>query len=692
MGRSARSLYSVVRRVAVLWAVEVGALWAMARGLPGLWLEGWGAAVLGVAAVGFLNALLRPVLLYLTLPFTVLSFGVLTLAINAVVVSLAAFLVPGLHISNFATGIVVALGLSVVNTLSASLLAFNDEDSVYRNIARRIARRTHAMPADVPPGILFIELDGLAYETLARATRDGYVPTLASWVRNGSHRVARWDCGVPSQTSSSQAGILFGNNFDIPGFRWYEKSTGHMVVSNEPSDAARIEQRVSRGAGLLRLDGLSVCNMFTGDAEKSVATISTFSSPARQVRKTSSLYFSYYVNPYNFTRALVLMVREIAIERWEALRQKARNVRPRVSRGGSFPLLRAMSTVAQRELGTYTLMREMFAGVPSAYITYVGYDVVAHHAGPERPDALRILRDLDRRVAILERAARDSPRPYHLVILSDHGQTNSIPFRQRHGRTFDQVVRSLVGETRTVRASTLDTEGWGHVNALLTEAIYHDRPAGRAARSLLRRRTREGYVELGNRKREGPKGDVVVCSSGNLGLIYFTDVPDRLTLEAIAVDHPGLIEGLVAHDGVGFVMVRSGLHGAVAMGRDGLHFLREGRIEGTDPLADYGVHAASQLLRLDAFPHCGDVVVNGRYHASVDQVESFEEMVGAHGGLGGAQTHGFLMYPSRWAVPQEEIANPEGLYQLFVRWRDALAGGEDPSGARVDAVRSMPYS
>ncbi|HXV13379.1 MAG TPA: phage holin family protein [Candidatus Krumholzibacteria bacterium] len=688
MGRSARSLYSVVRRVAALWAVEVGALWAMARVLPGLSLEGWSAAVIGVAVIALLNALVRPLLLYLTLPFTVLSFGLLTLAINAVIVSIAALVVPGLHIAEFATGVVVALGLSVVNTVAASLLAFNDEDSVYRNIARRIARHRHPMPEGVAPGIVFVEIDGLAFEALARATGDGHLPTLASWIRSGSHRVLRWDCGVPSQTSSSQAGILFGNNFDIPGFRWYEKSTGKLVVSNDPSDAAHIEQRVSRGAGLLRLGGLSVCNMFTGDAEKNVAIISTFSSPARQVRKTSSLYFSFYVNPYNFTRALVLMLREIVIERWEAFRQHARDLQPRVSRGGSYPLLRAMSTVAQRELGTYTLMREMFAGVPSAYITYVGYDVVAHHAGPERPDALRILHDLDRQVAILERAARDGPRPYRFVVLSDHGQTASIPFRQRHGTTIDQLVQSLVSKTRRVRASTLDTEGWGHVNALLSEAISHDRLSGRAARRILRARTRGGYVELGNRrKREASHGDVVVCSSGNLGLVYFDELADRLTLEALVADHPGLIEGLIAHEGIGFVMVRSHLHGPVAMGRGGVHYLREHRVDGSDPLADYGPHAASQLMRLDGFPHCGDVVVNGRYHPSIDQVESFEEMVGAHGGLGGAQTHGFLLYPSQWAVPEEEIANAEDVYQLFVRWRDTLASGADPSAARVDALQ-----
>jgi uncharacterized membrane protein YvlD (DUF360 family) len=660
--------------------------------LPGLSLEGWGAAVLGVGVIGLLNALVRPVLLFLTLPFTVLSFGFLTLVINAVVVTLAALAVPGLHISNPFSGFVVALGLSVVNTVTAWVFAFNEEDSVYRNIARRIARRSHPMPTNAPPGLVFIEVDGLAFETLARAAREGYLPTLAGWLRKGTHRALQWDCGIPSQTSFSQAGILFGNNFDIPGFRWYDKATGHIVVSNVPSDAAHIEQRVSRGAGLLRHDGISVCNMFTGDAEKSVATISTFASPARQVRKSSTLYFSFYVNPYNFTRALVLMLREIVIERWESFRQRAGQVQPFVPRGGSFPLLRAMSTVAQGELGTYTLMHEMFAGVPTAYITYVGYDVVAHHAGPERVDALRILRDIDRRVAILQRAAQDAPRPYHFVVLSDHGQTASIPFRHRHGKTLAQVVQSLVSESRTVRASTLDTEGWGHVNSLLSEAIRHDRLTGRAARRLLRRRTRAGYVELGDKKREAEEGDVVVCASGNLGHIYFADFPDRMTLEIVVIDHPGLIEGLVEHEGIGFVLVRSAVHGTVVMNRTGVHYLREQRVEGTDPLAEYGPHARAQLLRLDAFPHCGDVVVNGRFRADINEVESFEECVGAHGGLGGAQTHGFVMHPSAWPVPREEIGNAEDLYQLFVRWRDSLAARDQRVSTRVDGPPSMPYS
>jgi uncharacterized membrane protein YvlD (DUF360 family) len=395
MGRRS-SVYPLARRVAVLWAVEVAALWALARVVPGLSLEGWRAATVSVAVIGLANALVRPILLFLTLPFTVLSFGFLTLGLNALILWLAALVVPGLHVASFWAGFVTALGLAAVNLAAADLLAFHERTrstgtsfGAWYN-GRFRCRRT-------APGLLFVEFDGLSAGTLERAMQTGYLPTLARWVATGSHRVVRWDCGVPSQTSSVQAGILLGNNFDIPAFRWFEKTTGKMVVSNDPADANRIEQRVSRGAGLLRDNGISVCNMFTGDARRSVATISTLSTPVHEVRETSSIYFTFFVNPYNFTRALAFMAWELVVERWESSRQSLRGVRPRVSRGGGFPLLRAASTIFQRDLGTYTLMSEMFAGVPIAYMTFVGYDVVAHHAGPDRADALRILRHLDRR-------------------------------------------------------------------------------------------------------------------------------------------------------------------------------------------------------------------------------------------------------------------------------------------------------
>jgi hypothetical protein len=292
---------------------------------------------------------------------------------------------------------------------------------------------------------------------------------------------------------------------------------------------------------------------------------------------------------------------------------------------------------------------------------------------------MRILRSIDRRVALLVRCAVEAPRAYHFVFLSDHGQNPSIPFRQRHGKGIETVVRELISGEGAVRAPVVRTEGWAHFRSLLSEALAHDRLSARAANRLLRARQRALVAEPG-----AESGDVVVCASGSLGHIYFTGEPRRLELVDLATGHPGLIEGLVAHPGIGFVMIRSALHGPVVTGRAGVHYLRDQRVEGDDPLADYGRRARKHLLRLDQFPHCGDIVLMGRYDSESHEVETFEELVGAHGGLGGAQCAPFLIAPKEWALPSDLIDSPEELHQIFVRWRDALAHGREPP-ARVDA-------
>ncbi len=670
--------FVIAGRVLVLWTVEVVVLWLLSLALPDLIMPDWRTGVFAVAFIGVLNALFRPLLLLLTLPFTVLSLGFLTLVINTVSVHLAAVVLPGMD-STFGTSFVAALVLAMANSMASTTFAFHEEDSVYRYIMRRVARPFRGPVKPSTPGLIFIEIDGLARPTLEKALRTGYMPALRGLLRTGSHHLVDWDCALPSQTSSVQAGILFGNNFDIPGFRWFDKAAGRHVSSGEPADVLRMEQRVSRGTGLLREGGVSICNMFAGDADRCVATLSRL-NPGDHVRKSSSVYFPYFVYPYNFTRTLMLILAELVIERWQGWQQRFRNDFPRVSRGGSFPLLRAAATVFQRELGTYALMSEMFAGVPIAYITYAGYDVVAHHAGPGRTDAMRILRSVDRRIALLLRCAAEAPRAYHFVFLSDHGHTPSIPFRQRHGRGIETVVRELVRGESTVRTPVARTEGWAHLRALLSEALAYDRLTVRAAHHLLRARARRLAVDSGTES-----ADVIVCASGNLGHIYFTSEPHRLQLGDLATGHPGFIEGLVAHPGIGFVMVRSLLHGPVVMGREGVHYLRDNRVEGDDPLLDYGVNARKHLLRLDEFPRSGDVIIMGRYDSASAEVETFEELVGAHGGLGGAQCSAFMVAPIHWPLPPDGVDSPEVLHQVFTRWRDSLARGREPA-ARVDVA------
>ena len=107
-------------------------------------------------------------------------------------------------------------------------------------VVRRIARRQGGAISTDVPGIIFLEIDGLALPVLRRAMRDGNAPTMARWLAEDTHRLLEWEPDLSSQTGASQAGILLGSNHDIPAFRWVEKETGTMVTCSAPVARNRV--------------------------------------------------------------------------------------------------------------------------------------------------------------------------------------------------------------------------------------------------------------------------------------------------------------------------------------------------------------------------------------------------------------------------------------------------------------------
>lgn len=659
-------------RVAVILGVEAIGLWAMGQALPGLRVRDWGTAIAAIGIIAALNAIIRPILLYLAISLTVLSFGLFTFLLNAALLLATAYLLPGLEVGGVGPALVAAVGLSLLNTLFTAVLAIDDEDSYFRNVVLRFARRSAGVTPTDRPGVVIIQIDGLALPVLRRAVQTGQMPHVGRWLRGGSHRLIGWDCGLPSQTSASQAGILHGTNHDIPAFRWYEKEAGRLRVSNHPEDAALIEERVSGPADLLRDGGSSIGNLVSGGAPHAVLMTSTLVELGSGIRRRSKDFYLFLVNPYAVTRLVVMMVREMLVELNEARRQRRRGVEPRVERGGAFPVLRAVACVALRDLAASLVMEEMYRGVPITFADLVGYDEIAHHAGPERLEALGSLEAIDRQIELLERAAVDAPRPYRFVILSDHGQSQGATFRQRYGMTLEAFVGSLVAGEPSVRAATESLEGWGHLNGFLSELVAGRGMTARAARRSLRHRMRGAVVELGPARHVPEPAELVVCASGNLGLIYLAARPGRLTLEEIAALHPGLVEGLVAHPGIGFALVRSGPEGALVLGRAGIRYLADDRVEGVDPLDRFDPGAADHLRRLDTFPHVGDIVVNSLYEPATEEVAAFEELVGSHGGLGGPQTRPFLLVPAGWAAGDGPIVGAPAVNAQLRRWIAAL--------------------
>jgi uncharacterized membrane protein YvlD (DUF360 family) len=654
-------------RLAVAWLASAAALLLAAGIVPGAEVRGFGGAVVVAAIVGLLNAVLPPVIAALRLPYTVAIGFLLVLALDAAILLLAEHIAPDeLHVEGFGDALAVALIASAASTALGTVLGIDDDDGYTLRVARRVARRIGRPVETDEPAILFLEIDGLALPVLRRAIRDGTTPNMARWMAAGTHGLVGWETDLSSQTGASQAGILLGDNDDIPAFRWVDKASARLVTCSNPDDCAAIERARSSGAGLLVEGGTSRGNLLSGQADAALLTVSRLAD-----EKTANPgYRAFLANGSNVTRTFVLVLWEVCLELIAAARQRRRDVRPRGHRGGVYPLLRAGMCVFVRDLIVFSVLQDMFRGVPAVYATFASYDEVAHHSGLERPDTLEALRKLDQRFGMIERARRYAPRPYELVVLSDHGQTQGATFRQRNGYGLDELVE------RSLSSGRVDAVDAGDENATGVGRAF-DEATGRAAK------TGEGE------RKEIRDRDAVVLGSGNLGLVYLMESEQRLTLEQIAERHPALLPALCEHPHVAFVLVRSAVDGAVALGAGGSHRLADGAVTGIDPLAGFSPNAARHLLRADGFAHVADLMVNSFYDPVAEEGCAFEELISFHGGMGGPQTEPFILHPVALTVPAEPLIGAAAVHRLLRDWRARLHhpdAGADPlvraSGAR----------
>ena len=232
----------------VRWISAAAALLIAAELMPGVSVEGFAGGVVVVLLITILNAVLAPLLAALRLPYTALVGFVLVLFLDAWLLQLAAEIAPGaISVDSFGSALLAVLVASGVDVALIVFFGVNDDDVFALRVVERVARRSGEQVRTDVPGLLFLEIDGLAAPVLRRSMRDGSTPEMARWVAEGTHQLLEWETDFSSQTGSSQAGILLGSNDDIPAFRWVEKETGTVMTCSEPDACAEIERRRSNG-------------------------------------------------------------------------------------------------------------------------------------------------------------------------------------------------------------------------------------------------------------------------------------------------------------------------------------------------------------------------------------------------------------------------------------------------------------
>ena len=671
-----RPWYTYVISYAVSVLLIVPAVWLCDWILPGFHVAEPGWPIVFAAVLALVGVVLQPLLVWAAVRLGWLGVLLLAFVGQAAIVLLTAAILPHVTVDDFWTAFLVAVVVGLVSTVLGWFGSAGTGQVLVSRLVASAQRRPAKLADPEVEGVVFVQMDGVPFPVLQMAITAGTVPTLTRWVRSGTHRLHEWTPKLPATTPASQMGILHGVIDGIPAFRWYDRANDRVLVANKPADAAVIEADMTTGKGLLVDDGVSISNLFTGDAPTAVLTMSRRARGGEAARQAVA---QFVMSPAGLTRALSRSVSELTRDRFQTRRAISRNVLPRCERNWETALLRCVTNGALRDLNTILVSQHMLKGVRSIYVDFVDYDEIAHHAGILRPESLEALEAVDGVLHQLELVASAAPRKYRFVILSDHGQAQGAIFADRYGEDLASLVARLAQSD--VASSDDSVEGWGRTRALVGELASPDGVGGRAMQSAANAMDKGDRNEPdavaatpatkgGKGKAKPATGDETfhVFGSGNLGLIYVRGEKRQLTRRELSERYPGLVAGLAAHPGVGFVVVMDD-DGPVVLGSDGWHRLDDGHVEGVDPLLPFGSYAPGFVQRVAHRPEAPDIYVNSLLDPGTDEVAAFEGLVGCHGGLGGWQDRACAVVPVDVPFPEERVVGADAMH---VALRDIL--------------------
>ena len=286
--------------------------------------------------------------------------------------------------------------------------------------------------------------------------------------------------------------------------------------------------------------------------------------------------------------------------------------------------MRGAMCVIVRDLVVFGVLGDMMRGRPAVYATFASYDEVAHHSGLQRADTLEALRKLDQQFGRIGRARRYAPRPYEIVVLSDHGQTQGATFKQRNGYGLDELVERSLADGRSAGFAGGDEQ-----DAMVQHAVSEatGRTAGEAAEERRLGSRRRG-ARLGQPRARLPDGGEAPADAGGA-----RRAPPEAAPEPARAPPRRLAAGALLRARRGGARARPARTTSTrAASRATTRWPRSRR------------RRRSTCVRTDGFEHVADIMVGSFYDPMLDEGCAFEELISFHGGLGGPQTRPFILH------------------------------------------------
>ena len=476
-------------------------------------------------------------------------------------------------------------------------------------------------------GLVILHIDGLGADSLEQALREGDMPFTKSLMESEGYEMLRYRCGIPSTTPFVQAGILYGDNSEIPSFRWWDREQQLLVQFGAGSTFKKVAARYFQGCHPLAEGGAAIAACYPAGATETFGIAyqdRRYSEQEKGSRSAWRVVLSYLANPLNLADLVWHGADSIA---QTALAYSRNRLSGRIA-AGTYAVTDALEEIFVHHVTRHAVTMAMREGYTPIYAGFYAFDETGHAFGPDDKYALRILRHVDSTIKKVARARKDG---YELVVLSDHGQIDTIPFSHVSDHAFGELIA-----------------GW-----------------------LPGYRVQEMKGKAFGPRRDQAVGQINIPSSGGLAQIYFADRAKRLSFSELATQFPGLAANVAALDTVALVMARDGDTDVFLTGG------QEFRGDAIKPvLAQYDDPDIlfSQLSRLNSFEAAGELVVFGAFKEG--RQVNFENQAGGHGSIGGEQAHPFVLAKREWRIDTTSVIGAHEMHPILSRLRDGLKGAD----------------
>lgn len=517
------------------------------------------------------------------------------------------------------------------------------------------------------PGLIMVQIDGLAAHHMNKAARLGLLPFLKKLQRQGGYALWPHYSGIPSNTPSVQGEIFYGIKQLVPAFHFKDNDTRQVFKMYESSSASKKEaEGLEKTEAPLLENGSSYGNIFAGGAKESHYTASTFGKDEiRRALKPRVVVTVLLFNLHIFARAFILTLIELYLAVYDFFRG--------VSSGYNFASelhfipTRVGVSVLLRELITAGAKIDIARGLPVIHLNLFGYDEQAHRRGPSSWFAYWSLKGIDsaiRRVA--EAAWKSTKREYEIMIYSDHGQEDCTPYPRVMGRNVDEAVQEVF-------CSVL-RKGKGKY-----KIDYYKQACACPSPSRVKKIKSK---DMPDACAAAPDERLIVTAMGPIGFIY---PPFALSDMEIAELAPRLVKE--AKIPVLIAKKEGRFRIWTDEGEDDLDSgLR--KVLGDDH--PYPSQVISDVTRLCGHPDAGPFVFFGWQAGKVSL--TFPDEHGAHGGIGPTETKGFaLLPPAMSTLEAKNYLTPTDLRNVSLIYLNR-APEPDSGEARFDEMPGREFA